>query len=72
MWLSKPVYESIPYFYIAAGLISLAASLYLDYSFWPTLCFSVGIACIVAGLVVFLRRRDYRRNHRADQDDLLR
>ncbi|MEO0997769.1 MAG: hypothetical protein AAFX58_09640 [Pseudomonadota bacterium] len=72
MWLSKPVYESIPYFYLIAGLCALAASLYLDYGYWPTLCFSVGIGCLVAGLVVYLRRRDFRRqSQQVDDSELL-
>ncbi len=62
MWLSKPIYESIPYFYFVAGLASLGVSYYLDYSYWPILCFSVGFGCLLAGTVVWLRRRDSRRN----------
>ena len=72
MWISKPAYESIPYFYVIAGVCSLAASVYLDYSFWPTLCFTVGIACLVAGLVVFLRRRDYRRSRKPGDEELMK
>lgn len=33
MWVSKPIYESLPYFYLAVG-----------------------------GLVLFLKRRDYRHH----------
>lgn len=62
MWLSKPLYESVPYFYLAAGLISLVASLYVNYWRWPLICTVVGLACLVAGLVVWLRRRDYRQS----------
>ncbi|MEM1263772.1 MAG: hypothetical protein AAGH76_15350 [Pseudomonadota bacterium] len=71
MWLSKPVYESIPYFYFAAGLLALAASAFLDYSFWPLLCVGIGAACLIAGLVVWLRRRDFRRSYQtADPAEL--
>lgn len=72
MWISKPVYESVPYFYLFAGACSLAASVYLNFSYWPTLCFVVGIACLVAGVVVLLRRRDYRKSNRPDQSDPLK
>jgi Flp pilus assembly protein TadB len=64
MWISKPIYESLPYFYILAGLLSLAASMYLNYGIWPELCFAVGLLCLVGGLVVLLRRRDHRDQHR--------
>ena len=60
IWLSKPIYETLPYFYLLAGVICLVASLYLDYWYWPTLCLIGGAACLAVGLVIFLRRRDFR------------
>jgi len=60
MWVAKPIYESLPYFYLLVGAISLAASMYLHYWYWPTICFVVGVLSLVAGLVVLLKRRDYR------------
>ncbi len=62
MWLSKPLYEIVPYVYLVAGLAALSASLYLDHWIWPTICLLVGFACIIGGLVIWLRRRDFRRN----------
>jgi len=60
MWVSKPIYESLPYFYLLAGVVFLAAAMYINYWVWPTICFVVGVFCLVAGLVVLLKRRDYR------------
>jgi hypothetical protein len=60
MWVSKPVYESLPYFYLLTGAICLAASMYVNHWYWPEICFVVGLSCLVAGLVVLLKRRDYR------------
>lgn len=60
MWVSKPIYESLPYFYVAAGIISLLASMYLNHWYWPTICLTVGICTLVGGLVLFLKRRDHR------------
>jgi len=60
MWLTKSIYESLPYFYIAVGGTSLVASMYLNHWHWPTICFVVGIAALVGGLVLFLKRRDAR------------
>jgi hypothetical protein len=60
MWLSKPIYESLPYFYLLAGAVSLGLSMYLNYWYLPTICFVVGLICLVGGLVVLLKRRDSR------------
>jgi hypothetical protein len=60
MWISKPIYESLPYFYLIAGTICLGGSMYVNHWYWPTICFTVGLFCLVAGLVVLLKRRDYR------------
>lgn len=60
-WLSKPLYEAVPYLYLIAGLAALFASLYLDYWIWPTIGLVVGFGCIIGGLVIWLRRRDFRR-----------
>jgi len=64
MWVSKPIYESLPYFYLATGVISLMASMYLNHWYWPTICFLVGTSNLVGGLVVFLKRRDFRLHGR--------
>ncbi|HEX2139733.1 MAG TPA: hypothetical protein VHG33_08475 [Woeseiaceae bacterium] len=64
MWVSKPIYESLPYFYLLVGLVSLGASMYLNHWWWPEICFTLGLFCLVAGLVVLLRRRDHRDVHR--------
>jgi hypothetical protein len=62
MWASKPIYASLPYFYLAVGGISLVALMYLNYWHWPTICFVVGIGSLVGGLVLFLKRGDYRHH----------
>ena len=64
MWVAKPIYESLPYFYLVAGALSLAASLYLKDGFYPILCFVLGLFCLVAGLAVLLKRRDHRGTDR--------
>jgi len=62
MWLSKPIYEALPYYYVGLGLVSLIASLYVNYWYWPLICTVVGVVSLVGGLVVWLRRRDYRQS----------
>ncbi|MEE8157172.1 MAG: hypothetical protein V3T51_03380 [Gammaproteobacteria bacterium] len=62
VWLPKPIYESLPYYYLVAGVISLGAALYLDFWYWPYIGVTAGFACLVAGLVVWLRRKDFRNS----------
>jgi hypothetical protein len=62
IWLTKPIYETLPYFYLLAGLGCLIASIYLDYWYWPLLCLLIGSVCLIFGLVILLRRRDFRRD----------
>ena len=64
MWVSKPIYESLPYFYLIAGVITLAASMYLNHWYWPEICFTTGLLCLVMGLVIWLKRRDHRDGER--------
>ena len=60
MWVSKPIYESLPYFYLIVGVVTLGASMYVTHWYWPTISFVMGLFCLVAGLVVLLKRRDSR------------
>jgi len=60
MWVSKPLYESLPYLYLFLGASSLGASMIIKGQYWPTICFAAGVAGLVAGLVVLLKRRDHR------------
>ena len=60
MWVAKPIYESLPYFYLLAGGICLGASMYVNWDYWPTVCFVTGLFSLVMGLVLLLKRRDYR------------
>jgi hypothetical protein len=59
-YLSKRVYESLPGVYAALG----AALLWLSYRYraewWSTTCGVAGLAGTVAGLMIWMHRRDYR------------
>jgi len=69
IWLTKPLYETLPYFYLLAGTGFLLASLYLNYWYWPGICLVTGIVCLIVGLVVFLRRRDFRTERKPARKD---
>ncbi len=59
--LSRPLYESLPWVYVALGLAGLAGS-YLSLSRGLSLAIGLlGLLSVLAGIVVLLRRRDYRQ-----------
>ena len=60
MRLSRPVYESLPWLYMAGGLIALTCSYFLTMRL-PSLALGLaGLAALIGGIVVHLRRRDFR------------
>jgi hypothetical protein len=60
MHLPRGVYESLPYAYLAAGLCACLASYVGRDSAWSNVAFAAGVAGIVGGAVLILRRRSYR------------
>lgn len=60
MWMSKPVYESLPFFYMAIGLVTASAAFFVEPVRWQAACIAVGLPLMVGGLVLCLKRRGYR------------
>jgi beta-lactamase regulating signal transducer with metallopeptidase domain len=60
MWLAKPVYEFLPYSYVAVGVAAIVAAVYVQSWYWAEACLAVGAAGVVVGLALLLKRRDYR------------
>jgi hypothetical protein len=72
MRLSRPVYESLPYLYIAIGLAAMGASFAWRVAEWSGVLALFGLVATVGGLVLALRRRDFRiqkRHYGSDFDD---
>lgn len=72
--LSRPLYESLPWLYVMGGLLALAASYRLQgHSGFATLVGILGLVALLAGIVILLRRRDFRelRAHYSNPDSLL-
>ncbi len=58
---SRPVYEGLPWFYIICGLLVLCGSYLLAAHAALSLLVGIaGLALVLFGVVVLLRRRDYR------------
>ena len=58
--LSKPLYEALPYLYVTAGLGAAVASYFLARHPWSDILLVLAAFCVLGGLVVLLKRRDYR------------
>ncbi len=60
MRLARPVYESLPYLYMAIGGLAIFL-FYLDpVGLHAVLAFVIGIIAAIAALTLILRRRDFR------------
>ena len=70
MRLSRPVYESLPYVYMGLGVGSLVFSFFWRTPGWSDAMVAVGLLLLVAGLVLVLKRRDYRLQKRRYGHDL--
>ena len=60
MWLARPIYEFLPYLYMLVGVALLGAAWFIEMSTLPSVFMLIGVLSIMAGLVLWLRRRDYR------------
>ncbi len=60
MRVARPLYETLPYAYIVIGAAAVVASFAWRAADWSGVLAFFGIVAIVGGLVLVLRRRDYR------------
>jgi hypothetical protein len=59
--LSRPVYEGLPWAYLLGGLVALVVSYFHESTALGALLGLPGLLAVLAGAVVLLRRRSYRR-----------
>jgi hypothetical protein len=60
MWISRPLYELLPYLYMLLGAALLVAAWLVQLQVWPSIFLAVGALSLMGGLVLWLRRKDYR------------
>jgi hypothetical protein len=70
MRVFRPLYETLPYAYIVVGAAAIGASFAWRAVEWSGLMAVFGLVAIVGGLVLVLRRRDYRTQKRHYGGDL--
>jgi hypothetical protein len=69
---SRPVYEGLPWLYITCGLLILGGSYLLAaHGVLSLLAGIVGLLFVLGGVVVLLRRRDYRALRSQYPDNML-
>jgi hypothetical protein len=70
--LSKPVYESLPYVYMGLGAGALVFSWWWREPVWSDAIVGLGLVAVTCGVILVLKRRDYRlqkRRYRSALDD---
>ena len=58
-WMPRPLYEALPWLYMAAGALALAVAFLVERSPHGILMLLGGLGLTV-GLVLWMRRRDFR------------
>lgn len=62
MWIPGPIYESLPYAYVTAGVLFICGTLYIGLtSPGASLYIACGLISIVYGLYIFSKRKAHRR-----------
>lgn len=59
MWLPRPIYESVPYAAVFAGLACLGAAYWLERAPQSLLLVTGGLL-VTLGALLWMKRRDYR------------
>jgi uncharacterized iron-regulated membrane protein len=69
---SRPVYEGLPWFYIVCGIAALVGSYLMPSGVLSLIVGLAGLMAVLGGVVILLRRRDYRafRSEYVDPDAL--
>jgi hypothetical protein len=72
MRIARALYETLPWFYMILGAVAIVISFLWREPGWAEALVAGGLVTIVSGLVLVLRRRDYRiqkRRYGAELED---
>ena len=72
MRIARTIYEALPWVYMILGAAAIAASYLWRQPLWTEALAVCGLAAVVLGLMLVLRRRDYRiqqRRYGAELED---
>ncbi len=60
MWIARPIYELLPYIYMMLGALLLGVAWFVNVEILPNVLLLLGSLSLLAGIVLWLRRKDYR------------
>jgi hypothetical protein len=60
MWIARPIYELLPYVYMVVGAVLLGFAWFSTADTLPGVLLLLGSLSMLAGIVIWLRRKDYR------------
>jgi hypothetical protein len=60
MWIARPIYELLPYLYMLVGAAMVGVAWFLNLETLPGILLALGSLSLLAGIVLWLRRKDYR------------
>ena len=69
MRLARPLYEALPLTYLGIGAFGMLVSYADESGVRASVAFALGLAAAIAGLTLFLRRRDDRERRREYSGD---
>jgi hypothetical protein len=60
MWIARPIYELLPYAYMGLGAVLIGVAWYLNRETLSGILLAAGSVSLLLGIVLWLRRKDYR------------
>ena len=69
MWLPTPVYESLPYAYVAAGIVLISGATYIGIETGESSVYlGAGAISVLSGVLVYVRRATARASKKSSED----
>ena len=70
MWLPTPLYEALPFLYVSVGSLLIAGVAYIGFDVTSAaFYFSLGVACVLFGLLLYYIRYVHRYGKKAEKTD---